>query len=86
MVVDAEHVFVSSANFTEAGQDRNIEVGLNIRSEWLARQLIKHFKHLYEHEAAGGRHLRQRVLGRECVSATTGLVVRVSSRQLALGA
>ncbi|PHR90083.1 MAG: hypothetical protein COA78_35430 [Blastopirellula sp.] len=50
VVVDAEQVFVSSANFTKAGQERNIEVGLNIRSKWLADRLIKHFKHLHESE------------------------------------
>jgi phosphatidylserine/phosphatidylglycerophosphate/cardiolipin synthase-like enzyme len=48
IVVDAEHVFVSSANFTEAAQERNIEVGLNIRNAWLAEQLIRHFRMLYE--------------------------------------
>ena len=48
VVVDAERVFVSSANFTEAGQQRNIEVGLNIQSEWLAKQLIRHFTLLHE--------------------------------------
>jgi len=47
VVVDTEHVFVSSANFTEAGQQRNIEVGLNINSEWLAERLVKHFRHLH---------------------------------------
>jgi phosphatidylserine/phosphatidylglycerophosphate/cardiolipin synthase-like enzyme len=52
VVVDAEQVFVSSANFTEAGQQRNIEVGLNIRSEWLAKRLIRHFKLLHEHGLA----------------------------------
>jgi phosphatidylserine/phosphatidylglycerophosphate/cardiolipin synthase-like enzyme len=49
VVVDSEHVFVSSANFTEAGQQRNIEVGLSIRSKWLAQRLIQHFKLLQEH-------------------------------------
>ncbi len=52
VVVDAKYVFVSSANFTEAGQERNIEVGLKIESEWLARQLIRHFKLLHEHGLA----------------------------------
>jgi len=52
VVVDAERVFVSSANFTEAGQERNIEVGLNIHDEWLAIRLIRHFKLLYEHGLA----------------------------------
>jgi len=52
VVVDAEHVFVSSANFTEAGQERNIEVGINIRSKWLAEQLIRHFKLLHQSKLA----------------------------------
>ena len=51
-VVDAEHVFVSSANFTEAGQERNIEVGLNIRSKHLSIRLIAHFEQLHEHGLA----------------------------------
>ena len=49
VVVDAEHVFVSSANFTKAGQERNIEVGLKIQSAWLAQRLIRHFQLLHEH-------------------------------------
>ena len=49
VVVDAERVFVSSANFTEAGQQRNIEVGLKIESNWLAQRLTRHFKLLDEH-------------------------------------
>ncbi len=52
VVVDAEYVFVSSANFTEAGQERNIEVGLIIRSKWLAEQLIRHFMLLHERNLA----------------------------------
>ena len=32
VVVDSQHVFVSSANFTEAAQYRNIEVGILIHS------------------------------------------------------
>jgi hypothetical protein len=52
VVVDAERVFVSSANFTEAGQQRNIEVGLNIRSKWLAERLSRHFTLLHEHGLA----------------------------------
>lgn len=49
IVVDSSHVFVSSANFTEAAQERNIEVGLKIESEWLARGITDHFRHLLEH-------------------------------------
>lgn len=48
VVVDAQHVFVSSANFTEAGQERNIEVGLQIHSAWLAQRLLRHFQLLYD--------------------------------------
>jgi phosphatidylserine/phosphatidylglycerophosphate/cardiolipin synthase-like enzyme len=52
VVVDSAHVFVSSANFTEAGQEQNIEVGLKIESEWLAKQITEHFGHLYDHGLA----------------------------------
>jgi phosphatidylserine/phosphatidylglycerophosphate/cardiolipin synthase-like enzyme len=52
IVVDGEQVFVSSANFTEAGQQRNIEVGLNIESPRLAGRLTRHFKHLHSHGLA----------------------------------
>ncbi|MCD0458652.1 DISARM system phospholipase D-like protein DrmC [Roseiconus lacunae] len=48
VVIDEERVFVSSANFTDAGQNRNIEVGLNIRSRWLAKRLARHFAMLRE--------------------------------------
>lgn len=48
VVVDCKYVFVSSANFTEAGQQRNIEVGLRIESEWLAQQINRHFSLLNE--------------------------------------
>lgn len=50
VVVDDEQVFVSSANFTKAGQVRNIEVGLKIQSMWLARRLICHFQLLQEYD------------------------------------
>lgn len=43
VVIDQEVVFVSSANFTNAGQERNIEVGLLVRSPIVARQLTQHF-------------------------------------------
>lgn len=52
VVVDSTQVFVSSANFTEAGQERNIEVGLKIESEWLAKGITAHFRHLHEHGLA----------------------------------
>ena len=46
IVVDELQAFISSANFTEAAQRRNIEVGVLIRSPVLARQLIQHFETL----------------------------------------
>lgn len=46
VVVDGEAVFVSSANFTEAAQERNIEMGLLVRSCWLAERVTRHFETL----------------------------------------
>jgi phosphatidylserine/phosphatidylglycerophosphate/cardiolipin synthase-like enzyme len=46
VVVDAEQTFVSSANFTEAAQKKNIEVGLYLRSRQLAERLVEHFETL----------------------------------------
>ncbi|MFM9067907.1 MAG: phospholipase D-like domain-containing protein, partial [Planctomycetota bacterium] len=43
VVVDAEKVFVSSANFTEAAQLRNIEVGVLIDSAATANQVASFF-------------------------------------------
>jgi phosphatidylserine/phosphatidylglycerophosphate/cardiolipin synthase-like enzyme len=43
IVIDRKTVFVSSANFTEAAQERNVEVGLLIRSATLAERLQAHF-------------------------------------------
>jgi len=48
VVVDGQHVYVSSANFTEAAQERNIEVGLLARSRRLAEQLTTHFDALLD--------------------------------------
>ena len=43
IVVDNRIVFVSSANFTEAAQERNLEVGLLIHSTIVAEKLTRHF-------------------------------------------
>jgi phosphatidylserine/phosphatidylglycerophosphate/cardiolipin synthase-like enzyme len=43
IVIDRKLAFVSSANFTEAAQIRNIEVGALIRSERFATRLTEHF-------------------------------------------
>ncbi len=48
VVVDEQFVFVSSANFTNAGQERNIEVGLLVHSPIVARQLTQHFVRLMD--------------------------------------
>jgi phosphatidylserine/phosphatidylglycerophosphate/cardiolipin synthase-like enzyme len=43
IVVDDRDLFISSANFTEAAQNRNVEVGILIRSTPLAQNLARHF-------------------------------------------
>jgi phosphatidylserine/phosphatidylglycerophosphate/cardiolipin synthase-like enzyme len=48
VVVDREAVLISSANFTEAAQQRNIEVGLLIRNPTLAERIILFFDSLLE--------------------------------------
>ncbi len=46
IVIDEMQAFISSANFTEAAQLRNIEVGVLVRSPALACQLTQHFETL----------------------------------------
>ena len=46
IVLDDSEVFISSANFTERAQFRNIEVGVLISSPIIAEQLSQHFKTL----------------------------------------
>jgi phosphatidylserine/phosphatidylglycerophosphate/cardiolipin synthase-like enzyme len=46
VVIDGKDVFVSSANFTEAAQQRNIEIGLLIHSADVARWVTRHFDEL----------------------------------------
>ncbi|MBZ0186760.1 MAG: hypothetical protein K8F91_10970, partial [Candidatus Obscuribacterales bacterium] len=48
IVVDENHVFVSSANFTEAAQERNIEIGLAFKSPEIAKRIIWHFSALLD--------------------------------------
>jgi hypothetical protein len=43
VVVDGQTVFVSSANFTEAAHERNIEIGLLLRSKLLAERIVRYF-------------------------------------------
>lgn len=46
VVVDNKSTFISSANFTEAAQERNIEVGVLVRSSTVSDQLTRHFNAL----------------------------------------
>jgi phosphatidylserine/phosphatidylglycerophosphate/cardiolipin synthase-like enzyme len=48
IVVDGKYVFVSSANFTEAAQERNIEVGLLVQSPTLADRIRVFFDALLD--------------------------------------
>lgn len=48
MVVDDERVLVTSANFTEAALDRNIELGLLVRDRAMAANIKAHFQGLAE--------------------------------------
>lgn len=48
VVADEEAVFVTSANFTEAALDRNIEIGLLVRDRALAHTLVCHFRGLID--------------------------------------
>jgi len=48
VVTDDEAVFITSANFTEAALDRNIEMGLLMRDAALAASVTSHFRGLIE--------------------------------------
>jgi phosphatidylserine/phosphatidylglycerophosphate/cardiolipin synthase-like enzyme len=48
VVIDAETCFVSSANFTEAAQNKNIEIGLLVRSMVVANRLQRYLEALVE--------------------------------------
>ena len=48
VVVDAERLFISSANFTEAAQERNIEIGLLLDSPVLADRVSEFFEGLVQ--------------------------------------
>ena len=54
VVVDGEQAFVSSANFTEAAHERNIEVGVLLRSRVSSMRLVVFFEQLI----AAGRLVR----------------------------
>jgi phosphatidylserine/phosphatidylglycerophosphate/cardiolipin synthase-like enzyme len=48
IVVDNRQIFVSSANFTEAAQNRNIEVGLLVHSVAVSERLTRFFEALVD--------------------------------------
>ncbi len=48
VVADDEVVFITSANFTEAALDRNIEMGLLHRDRHLALTMVRHFQTLID--------------------------------------
>ena len=54
VVADGQEVFVSSANFTEAAQERNIEVDLLLHSSAIAVRLT----HFFDTLCATGQFLR----------------------------
>jgi phosphatidylserine/phosphatidylglycerophosphate/cardiolipin synthase-like enzyme len=57
IVVDRRRALVTSANFTEAAQMRNIEVGALIRCERFAARLAGHFEALADAGLLKGIHL-----------------------------
>jgi phosphatidylserine/phosphatidylglycerophosphate/cardiolipin synthase-like enzyme len=54
VVIDGEKAFIGSANFTEAAQMRNIEIGVVTRRPDVASAVERHFDGLIQHG-----HLRQ---------------------------
>lgn len=48
VVIDHRKLFISSANFTEAAHNRNLEVGVLIESPSVAKNLSRHFDALIE--------------------------------------
>ena len=46
VAIDSTEALVTSANFTEAAQFRNIELGLHVKSPTVARQIEGHFHSL----------------------------------------
>ena len=46
VVIDGREALVTSANFTEAAQQRNIELGLLVKSQSVARKIEEHFMSL----------------------------------------
>ena len=56
VVADDERVFVTSANFTGAALDHNIELGLLLRDRPLALSVVKHLQGLIESQTCSGHY------------------------------
>ncbi len=50
VVTEGQEALVTSANFTEAAQERNIELGLLVNSPDVAGRIEAHFLSLVRHE------------------------------------
>lgn len=50
IVIDGQEALVTSANFTEAAQERNIELGLLVNAPGVAGRIEAHFLSLVRHE------------------------------------
>jgi phosphatidylserine/phosphatidylglycerophosphate/cardiolipin synthase-like enzyme len=48
VVIDEQFAFVTSANFTEAAQERNIETGVLLEHRAIAEALVERFRRLRE--------------------------------------
>ena len=48
VIIDGAEVLVTSANFTEAAQERNIELGLLVDAQPVARRIEEHFMSLIQ--------------------------------------
>lgn len=54
VVVDAQKAFVSSANFTMQGQERNLEVGVLLHDKFFAEHLARQWMGLIDSKLVGG--------------------------------
>lgn len=54
VVIDNEVAFITSANFTEAAHDRNIEAGVLVQDAVFARSLVSQFEILVSHGVLHG--------------------------------
>jgi len=48
IIIDRSEALITSANFTEAAQERNIEVGVKVRHKPLVERLASYFEALIE--------------------------------------